>query len=441
MVRVGRLVRRTVVVAVISTARATHAIQTPPAASPRDSTAAPSRTALSTDSLAVLVAGIVPRVERMRGAKFRRAVPVVVESDSAASVYFKARIDRSTSPGALEAQARAWVRLGLLPSGTNLRQLMLDLLAEQAGGYYDPERKVFAVLGDMPAAVAPTIVAHELTHALDDQVFDIDSTLARVGSDDDRESAFGCVVEGAGTLVMTKFMADEMASGRLSLAGAASVLESDFARAELLRQAPDAIRRSLLAPYILGMQFLLRGDATAVLEPIHAADIDRAFRDPPRSMEQVLHANKYWDESARDEPRPIAPIDSLRILGPTWHEEGTGVLGELVLATLTGAAALDLDTVANLDARDWTTRAAAGWGGDRWWLFSNGAEDAVILATLWDTSRDANEFAVSLRDRPTLAVEREAQAVVVLAGVPTNRRHETSKRALDTLLRSTHARH
>ena len=372
----------------------------------------------SPESVQAIARRVVPVIEKIRGHAFRRTVPVIVETDSAARIHFAARIDEFQSPAAIHAMEIGYSQLGLLPPETELRRLYLDLLEEQAGGYYDTERDVFVILGDMPAALAPILIAHELTHALDDQWFGIDSTLTAIGPDDDRQAAFDCVVEGSGTLVMSKFIVDAMAAGTLGMSALAEFQQSDAARAERLHAAPAFVQCSLLAPYLAGMSFLLRGDPSALLNDVSAADLDRAFRDPPPTTEQVLHPDQYWKDADAHPARQVPPFDAAAAFGPGWQKEFEGVLGELALAVLTDPDAKGLEALLTAPGASLTNAAAAGWGGDRWWLVRNGAAFATVLGTLWDTPQDAQEFAAALAKHPALHCERQGDAVAVVAGVP-----------------------
>jgi hypothetical protein len=371
----------------------------------------------SPESVQAIARRVVPVIEKLRGHAFRRTVPVIVESDSVARIHFAARIDEFQPPATIDAMQIAFAQLGLLPPATDLRRLYLDLLEEQAGGYYDTKRDVFVILGDMPATLAPILIAHELTHALDDQWFGIDSTLAAIGSNDDSQAAFDCVVEGSGTLVMSKFIVDAMAAGTLSLDALAEFQKSDAARADRLRAAPAFVQRSLIAPYIAGMSFLMRGDPTSLLHGVAAADIDRAFRHPPATTEQVLHPERYWAESGPDMARALPAFDAAAAFGYGWQKESDGVLGELVLAVLADSSATDLESLLTKPGASLTNAAAAGWGGDRWWLVRNGTAYATVLGTLWDTPQDAAEFAAALAKHRALQCERQGDAVAVVAGV------------------------
>ena len=196
-------------------------------------------------------------------------------------------------------------------------------------------------------------------------------------------------------------------------------------------QAPAALQRALLAPYLLGQMFLIRGDLGKLLSGPDIADIDRAFRTPPESFEQILHPEKYWDDAHHDSPRPVSLPELAPVLGEGWSVAGAGTLGELDLATLTGSGAIAPDSLQAMSASSWTNDAAAGWGGDRWTLLSKGERSVTVLATVWDTEEDAAEFAAALAKATTLSRRRDA--VVLVSGDAGDRADALAKAVLDSL--------
>jgi hypothetical protein len=391
-----------------------------------------SRSLPEPDSVQALAARIVPVVESLRGLRFDHQVPVEVVDDSLAALYFTARLQKFYPEDELRLEARAYEQLGLLPPGTDVPKLMLDILGEQAGGYYDPSSGAFYVLGDVPAAILEVVLAHELTHALDDQHFDIDSTLTALESDEDRQSAFGAIVEGSGTLVMTSYVLGAVADKRLGLESLLELQESEFGKAELLEAAPPVIRRVLLAPYVLGQAFLLRGDPMAIVGGIDATDIDQAFRDPPASTEQILHPEKYWDVDHPDPPRALPALDLSAAFGRGWTRRSSGVLGELLVALVTGAPEPPIDTFEFASPESWTNPGAMGWGNDRWELWSDGARWVTVLLTLWDSDADAEEFLDALQIADA-HVARRRDGVVVLGGETAGLAARLTKFCLDAL--------
>jgi len=165
-------------------------------------------------------------------------------------------------------------------------------------------------------------------------------------------------------------------------------------------------------------------------------DLERAFTDPPVSWEQVLHPEKYWTAGARDLPRPVAVPDLASTLGDGWALSDEGGVGEMLLAILTDPKADQFDPATFPQPRTWTNEAASGWGGDRWQLYRRGDDTVTVLATVWDTEKDAREFRKALPRplRRTSLMERDA--VVLVAGEPGKRAGALAREALRVLTRA-----
>jgi hypothetical protein len=365
-------------------------------------------------------AKVVPIVEEIRGLKFKAAVPVKVVDDAKAREQALSRFHRFYAEAEIAGAQKAYALLGLVPEGTKIVDAYLDVLGEQAGGLYDPGSKSLVLLDDMPKAMAPILAAHELTHALDDQHYDLDARISATKGNDDAEFAVSAVHEGTATVLMTLYAIRAAGEGALAPDDVEEMQHSEAAKGEKLEAMPAALRRPLLGAYVLGATFLLRGDPARILSGgFPVADADRAYRAGPRSSEQILHPEKYWDAERRDEPRKVAVADPSAALGEGFRREASGGLGELVLGALVGAPTPRASAGLGAGGADWTNAAASGWGGDRWELWSKGAESVVVLETVWDTPRDAEEFQAALPpSRPGFASTRVADRVRIVAGAP-----------------------
>ena len=102
----------------------------------------------------------------------------------------------------------------------------------------------------------------------------------------------------------------------------------------------------------------------------------------------------------------------------------------MILAILTGPDIDVLDPTALRDARGWTNPAASGWGGDVWQHYRRGDDGVTVLATVWDTRKDAREFQGALPDSLRRAVVAKGDAVVVVAGVAGDRASKVAREAL-----------
>lgn len=379
----------------------------------------PAPTRLTPEVAKRSVEQVIPEVEAIRGLKFKRTVPVAVVDDATARKYALERLHRFIPDDEIRAQQKAYGLLGVMPVQTDMMQQYLDVLGEQAGGFYDPGTKSFFLLDDMPASLVSVLTSHELTHALEDQHYDLDARLTQSLGNDDLVFARSAVHEGSATLVMGLYVTRAMTQGTLRMEDLQAVADSEVGRGEKLSAMPPALRRPLLGTYILGAVFLLRGNPgnlQSVGFPVQ--DSIRAWSDGPLSSEQILHPEKYWDPTKRDDPKKVDLGRAGKALGNRWRLSGTGVLGELLLGVLVGApspsGALGLGTP---EIGEWTNAAASGWGGDRWELWTQGDAAVAVLETVWDTPEDAEEFAGALpQSRPGFVWRRRSDRVAIVAG-------------------------
>lgn len=374
--------------------------------------AAPELTQTEAQAAVDDVAASLPAI---RGLDFTAKVPVQVVDDAVARKHVLARMKKFMPEEEFRMDARAWSLLGILPQGVDVVSEFLDVLEEQAGGFYDPEAKSFYLLDDMPAAIAPVLAAHELVHALEDQHYDLDKRIAAAKGNDDEMFAIGSVHEGSATIAMSVYLAQALNSGKMKMDALQSFQDSEAAKAEKLKAMPEALQRQLIGPYVLGMSFLLHGDLQAAANGFPKDDVARVYRGGPVSSEQILHPEKYWDPAKRDLPKTVSLEGAGRLLGSGWQKAASGILGELMIGSMVGAGTPGAETLAG-SAASWTNDAAAGWGGDRWELWRKGDAYAVLLATAWDTPADAAEFAKALSPREGFRWKVSGSRVAVVSG-------------------------
>ena len=365
------------------------------------------------------VLATVSSVEAIRGLEFKRPVTVQVVDDAAVRKHAIERLNGFYTEEQLRAQQAVYTLLGLVPEGTDILEEYFEVMEEQAGGFYDPSKKSFFLLDDMPAGMAPILAAHELTHALEDQHFDLDQRVKEVFPDEDRVFARSAVHEGSAMLVMSLYLAGAMADGTLSGDDLQAMGETEAMRGKKLSAMPAALRRPLLAVYFLGLNFLGRGDPTSFASGFPQGDVDLCYREGPLSSEQILHPEKFWDPALRDDPTPVDLGKAGRSLGRGWHREETGVMGELILGVLVGAptpSGPEDVSRSVLGGGGWSNAPSAGWDGDRWEIWSRGDSQVVLLKTVWDSPEDAEEFGAALESRPGLTWKVRGNVLALVAG-------------------------
>ena len=149
-------------------------------------------------------------------------------------------LDQESSPAELHATEVVLKAFGLAPAEFRYRPFLIKLLTEQVAGYYDPKAQQFYLADWIELEGQKPVMAHELTHALQDQHFNLRRFEKWPKGDSDAELAAHALIEGDATLAMTLYMAK---NPMVALAFIRS-LGATGANSEQFQQAPRAIRES-----------------------------------------------------------------------------------------------------------------------------------------------------------------------------------------------------
>jgi hypothetical protein len=343
----------------------------------------------STPDLIKIADEMTLKVVRLRGLEPSGPIHKGVKSREEISRYLNEHIRSNYDEDELLRSGRMLQKLALIPAGMNYREFMLLLLTEQVGGFYDPEKKTFFIAGWLPADQQKPVMVHELTHALQDQHYDLNRLMQedRKLQNDDRLLAHMAFFEGDATAVMLDFLLEPAGRNFTQLPNLVFIMHSQFssmeAQFEVFRQAPTFIKETLVFPYAFGAAFLQNVRAS---QPWTA--VNKIYADLPASTEQVMHPEKYLG-IPRDNPRTLEMADPSSRLGNGWKITYKNVLGEFTLSLMLRTHL----------AEGRTKAAAGGWGGDKVYLLEdkNGAA-AVFCASVWDTPYDADEFYQAMGD-------------------------------------------
>ena len=338
----------------------------------------PARAQSPAPDLVAEARAIARQMAGIRGLALLRPINFEVSDRAIVTEYARASLSDQMPPDQWEAYETLLIHTGMIPPGTDLEDLVVRLYAEQIAGYYDPARKTFYLADWLPRLLQRGVVAHEVTHALQDQHFDLERWLSALSPTEDGALARAAIAEGDAMAAMIAFLLEPVGAGIEDLPPLASLLEEGSAGMAAgyptFDAAPQALQRLLLFPYVEGSDFvreaLARGGWSAV---------DRLYLDPPASTEQILHPERYFD--ARDEPRSVTlPPDAAipeTLTEGSWGEFGT----RLALASTLADTAL-------------AVAAASGWDGDRYGLWHDPAGSTrYVWVTLWDSPRNAEQFA------------------------------------------------
>lgn len=354
-------------------------------------------------------------VSGIRGQKFgRRVLPNLLTREELGKEMLEMMKDEYT-PQEIELMDASYKAFGLIPPQLSSQELLTKLLTEEVAGFYDPKKKRMVLIQENGTAKDPgflgrlfgaqaafdkeeqkTTLAHEMTHALQDQLYDLTAMQERIEHDDDLLLAFSAMVEGDATLLMFA----EMDEGSDITEMDAEAVKATFtlmswmlpvAGGATYRKAPPIFRETLIFPYFQGMVFCISLASERGWQAIHAA-----YSDPPTSTEQILHPKKYTGE--RDEAQAVT-IPALEDLLPKeWKHLGGNCLGEFQTSIL-------------LKRLRSGRRAAEGWDGDRYEVFQHtDGRLALVSVSVWDSEKDAQQFAESYTEYRQTAKPRKDES-------------------------------
>lgn len=340
--------------------------------------AAPPQPQTPTDqSACAIVPGIVAQVGKIRGLTSKGPVPCYVKNKDEVATSLKSLVKEKIPENRLEYEGTVYKAIGLIPADFDYAKGLIELYVSQLGGYYDPSHKYFVMAGWIPAAFQVPVAAHELTHALQDQYFDLNAFTNPSIDNGDTLLARSALIEGDATAAMMDFV--RKASGQKPLSeekDVSSILLQNLAGggfSPTVSKFPQALQLTLYFPYTSGLRFahelLRRGKYKA---------IDEAFKNPPVATSQILHPEKYFDTSYK-----VANIDDVQLAHgcKILHRD---TIGEFIISALLSQDIPDKSAV---------SQAAAGWAGDRV-LLTECAHGARVVRwrTVWETDLDRTEF-------------------------------------------------
>ena len=303
---------------------------------------------------------IVDAVEELRGLEFER--PVEVEFLRDAKFRERVAVDRGKLSDAdkaeivrNEAQLRA---IGLLPAGVDLLGSVSDLQESGVLAYYDPTQEKVTVRGKKLDVARRVTLAHELTHALQDQHYDLEA-LQRAARRVHGSAALRALVEGDASRVEENYVAELSDEDRDELDTWRARAGAEIDGVLDAKAVPGALIALFQSPYVLGPQML-----RVLVAGRDEEAIDDLFREPPVPDASYL-----------------TPTTVLEHPGTTTVSVPTLDAGETQVGTIDvfGAFTLYLMLATQGDPAE-SLRVADGWGGDAMVTFTRGDTQCVRAA-------------------------------------------------------------
>jgi hypothetical protein len=305
-------------------------------------------------------------------------------------------------------------KFGLIPRDFDLQRFLVALLREQVAGYYDPKTKTVNLLDWLGADEQRPVLAHELTHALQDQNFGLEKwmrdgqvdlasrkhlTAADIATDE-YSTVRQAIVEGQAMVVLVDYM---LAPTGQSLQDSPQIVEAlkqgmlvGTADSVNFRNAPLVLRESLIFPYRYGIDFVADVLKSGGKEKAYAA----VFKDPPRTTREIMEPQTYLS-GERIEPMPVP--DLARIFR-NYERFDVGAMGEFDVAIL-------IDQYAGAEA---SRKLYPQWrGGYYYAVRPKNDPDAplgLLYASRWASAGQAGEFAAIYANSLTQRYKRAREA-------------------------------
>jgi hypothetical protein len=341
-------------------------------------------TAQPAADLADQIAAVTASVPAVRELQPTRDVPSEVITREQFQANVEELFNSESTPEERAAEERFYKRMGLLAQDADMGALINQLYGSQVAAYYNPDDGKFYVIRRDSAfnATDKIIVAHEYTHALQDQHFDLNNNTITDNTQGDKQLAQLAVIEGDATLTSQLWATDN-----LGLADMLQMLIDGFSELDQasLEGVPLVLRRQLEFPYTEGFEF-----ATALHDKGGYDDVNAAITTPPLSTEQIIHPDKYF---AHEGAINVSMPDISASLGSGWSLAYQQTLGELGIQIIAAGDERPQVDIPGFPA-DWPhADVAAGWNGDRLNMYENtDGSWAIAWQTDWDTEADAIAF-------------------------------------------------
>src|SRR3569832_1340067 len=325
------------------------------------------------DLVLARVASSLPKLAKVRGLTFEHDTPREYQTADAFKTFVHTEITKDLPKDMAEEESAALYHVGLLTKPGNLAELEEQAFTTQAGAYYDPaQKKFFLVMVPDSDIMLDTISAHELTHGLQDQHFDLKKFMPSGDKlDDDHQAVRRFVAEGDATFTMFLYMSAQMSGGKVSpqimkmlrsqleqfanmspeemikqnAAGFGASLDPEIKKSvDAMGEIPMTVLVPMIDSYMQGALMVAaaydRGGWKAV---------DEHYTNPPESTEQGLHPTTKLFPN-RERPQAVTF---------TVATKGEKEVANIVFGELQWQIYFQLWLPAQ------KAIASEGWGGDR----------------------------------------------------------------------------
>lgn len=339
---------------------------------------APAQTDPAAKKLCAEANDIAKQLTEISGLELRHPVPCDFITKDKINEFLKKRVKEVAKPEEIRAEELTLKKFGLVPQDFDLEKNTVDLLTEQAAAFYDYDRKKLFITESTPSETQEPVLAHELSHALADQNFNLAKFIRQGRKSDDGATARLAVMEGQATWLMSEYLARKMGQSLKNapelVAMMSSMSESAGGQYPVFENAPLYERATLVFPYTKGMLF-----QNSVYQRDGQGSFAEVFRNPPVSTQQILHPDKYFAGVKPTDPElpdVHLPRGYKALVG--------GSLGELEHSIL----------LEQYTSKDQAASLAPHWRGSNFELRENKKAGRVVLlySAEWDSEDSARQY-------------------------------------------------
>jgi hypothetical protein len=249
-------------------------------------------------------------------------------------------------------------KFALVPEQFDLRSFLVDLLKEQVAGFYDSKKKTVFLLDWVDVEAQKPVLAHELTHALQDQNFDLEKWMKAAEAhpqshpplkgkgaapqsmnegaaadskssaddlmEDERMAARQAVAEGQAMVVLVDYMLapnGQSVKSNPQIADAVMAGMAASGETPLYTKAPMFLKQLMLFPYQRGLKF----EADVLAKEGTEAAFAGAFREPPADSREILQPETYLNKENLP-PMPVPDFEGAA--GKQYEKYDLSVMGE-----------------------------------------------------------------------------------------------------------------
>jgi hypothetical protein len=289
-------------------------------------------------------------------------------------------------------------KFGLLPHEFDMEKLLVDLLREEVAGYYDPKTKTVNLLDWVPLEEQEPVLAHELTHALQDQTIGLDKWMKKGDKDlgeirkdptpedienDEIDDAREAVIEGQAQAIMFQYA---LAPAGRSIADSPDLVEGMEAETltgtsstKVFNEAPIFMKESLTFPYSYGMDFVVKLMANGGKEKAFAG----VLANPPHTTRQIMQPETYLSGEKIEPMR----LPEFKRDFKDYIKFDIGAMGEFDVAVL----------IEQYAGKELSKRLYPDWRGGYYYAARPKNDTAAPLGLLyvsrWSSAERAAEFA------------------------------------------------